>query len=87
MTGRAGPREPCPICGGQLYAGLATIPFVLGSTVAVIRQVPAKICDACGESFLDAPATDTVSALLEKSLASDAEVSIMTYPASAPVAA
>lgn len=87
MTGHAGIPKPCPLCGGQLALGLATIPFVLGKTVAVIKQVPAEVCDACGEPFLHADASDTVTSLLDKALASSAEVSVMTYPTGAPVAA
>jgi YgiT-type zinc finger domain-containing protein len=70
-----------------LSAQLATIPFVLGKTIAVIKQVPAEVCESCGEPFLQAVATDAVSELLDKALASSAEVSVMTYPASTPAAA
>jgi YgiT-type zinc finger domain-containing protein len=87
MTGHAGAPKPCPLCGGRLSFERATIPFVLGKTVAVIKQVPAEVCDACGEPFLHAEATDVVSSLLEKALASSAEVSVMTYPADTPAAA
>ncbi|HEX2687432.1 MAG TPA: type II toxin-antitoxin system MqsA family antitoxin [Kofleriaceae bacterium] len=87
MTGRADARKPCPLCGGQLLVELATVPFVLGKNVAVIKQVPAEVCDTCGEPFLHGDATDVVTALLDKALASSAEVSVMTYPTGAPVAA
>jgi YgiT-type zinc finger domain-containing protein len=87
MTGHAGAPKPCPLCGGRLSFELATIPFVLGKTVAVIKQVPAEVCDACGEPFLHAEATDVVTSLLEKAFASSAEVSVMTYSAGTPVAA
>jgi YgiT-type zinc finger domain-containing protein len=84
MTGHAGVSKPCPLCGGQLSAQLATIPFVLGKTIAVIKQVPAEVCDSCGEPFLQAEATDAVTELLDNALASSAEVSVMTYSAGAP---
>lgn len=87
MTGHAGGSKPCPLCGGQLRAQLATIPFVLGNTIAVIKQVPAEVCEACGEPFLQAEATDAVTSLLDKALASNAEVSVMTFPTGTPVAA
>jgi len=87
MTGHPGAPKLCPLCGGQLSVELATIPFVLGQSVAVIKQVPAEVCDTCGEPFLLAEATDVVSALLGKALASSAEVSVMTYAAETPVAA
>jgi YgiT-type zinc finger domain-containing protein len=82
-----GARTSCPLCGGQLSVELATIPFVSGQSVVVIKQVPAEVCDTCGEPFLHAEATDVVSSLLEKALASSAEVSVMTYSAETPVAA
>jgi hypothetical protein len=47
-----------------LSAQLATIPFVLGKTIAVIKQVPAEVCDSRGEPFLQAEATDLVTSLL-----------------------
>lgn len=62
--GRTGVSRPCPFCGGQLSAQLATIPFVVGQTITVIEQVPAEICESCGEPFLDAEATDVVTSLL-----------------------
>jgi len=74
MTGQPGVPKPCPLCGGQLSLELATIPFVLGKSVAVIKQVPAEVCDTCGEPFLHADATATASLLLDKVLASNAEV-------------
>ncbi|HET7503465.1 MAG TPA: type II toxin-antitoxin system MqsA family antitoxin [Kofleriaceae bacterium] len=87
MTGSADAPKVCPLCGGQLALDHATIPFVLGGTVAVIKQVPAEVCDACGEPFLHSDATDVVSALLDKALASSADVSVITYPRDAPAAA
>ena len=64
MAGCVSASRPCPLCGGQLSAQLATIPFVLGKTIAVIEQVPAEVCDSCGEPFLLAEATDLVTSLL-----------------------
>jgi YgiT-type zinc finger domain-containing protein len=71
--------KPCPLCGGELAPSVATIPFVLGATVAVIKGVPAEVCSACGEAFLDSTATDDVSALLRAARGAGAEVLMMTY--------
>jgi YgiT-type zinc finger domain-containing protein len=65
-----GRSQAVPLCGGRLSSELATIPFVLGKNVAVIKQVPAEVCDTCGEPFLYAEATDVVSSLLDRALAS-----------------
>lgn len=65
MTGVAGASKPCPLCGGQLMVQLATIPFVVGKTITAIKDVPAEVCEGCGEPFLHAEATDSVTSLLD----------------------
>ena len=87
MSVRENPDKTCPLCGGTLVEGLATIPFVIGRHVAVIKDVPAEICDTCGEPFLHADATDTVTALLTQAQAMGAEVTVLTYASPADAAA
>jgi len=43
---------------------IATIPFVLGQAVVLVKHVPAEVCQSCGEPFLHAEATDVVVSLL-----------------------
>jgi YgiT-type zinc finger domain-containing protein len=81
------PNNPCPLCGGSLHDDLATIPFVLGKHVTVIKDVPAEVCDTCGEPFLHATATDAVTALLNRARAMGAEVTVLTYANPADAAA
>jgi YgiT-type zinc finger domain-containing protein len=71
--------KPCPLCGGTLVRGPATIPFVVGSMVAVIKGVPAEVCNTCSEPFLDGAATDDVAALLRIARSGGAEVMVMVY--------
>jgi len=87
MKGHENPGRPCPLCGGELYFGTATIPFVLGKNVAVIKDVPAEVCESCGEPFLHAEATDSVSELLAKARSSGAEVTVMSYGSASSAAA
>lgn len=56
--------RPCPFCGGRLLVQIATIPFVLGQAIALVKHVPAEVCETCGEPFLHAEATDVVVSLL-----------------------
>lgn len=42
----------CPMCRGHLQHSTTTFTSDLGFGVAVVRQVPAKVCDQCGESWL-----------------------------------
>lgn len=52
----------CPICGGSRVPGRVTFSADLSGGVVVVRQVPATVCDQCGEEWLD----DAVAADLEK---------------------
>lgn len=54
----------CLIChSAQTVTGVASIDFERDEFRAVIHQVPAQVCPACGESYLD---EDVAVALLQK---------------------
>jgi YgiT-type zinc finger domain-containing protein len=71
----------CTSCNqGTLAPGATTATFETEGTTVVIRNVPAEICDACGEGSFDA---DTSERLLELAAAaaewSGAPVQICDY--------
>jgi len=39
----------CPVCRGMIASGKTTFTSDLGFGVIVVRQVPAQVCDQCGE--------------------------------------
>jgi len=51
----------CPLCGGQKQAGTTTFTVDLKFGVVVVRDVPALICEQCGDEWID----DAVAAKLE----------------------
>ncbi len=71
--------ERCYFCGGKLVSGLATIPFVVGSSVVVIKGVPAEVCGQCGEALMSSEVAAIVDHLLKQVRRSGFEVSIVTY--------
>lgn len=71
--------EKCYFCGGRLTPDLATIPFVVGKAVVVVKQVPAYICAQCGEAIMDSKVAQPVDELLKRARQSGFEVSIITY--------
>ena len=79
MTSAPDADRPCPLCGGTLVRGPGTIPFVVGSMVAVIKGVPSEVCNTCSEPLLDGAATDNVAALLSSARSGGAEVMVMVY--------
>jgi YgiT-type zinc finger domain-containing protein len=61
----------CTECGGEVVAGKTTLTFErLGITVEV-QAVPARVCQQCGEEFVDGPVAIQVSNLADR-LALDA---------------
>lgn len=55
----------CPTCGtGALRPGATTFAADVDGTLVVVRDVPASVCDVCGEAYID----DGVSVKLETSI-------------------
>ena len=74
-------KKICPLCGGQLHQGLATIPFILDSIVAVVKDVPAEICEECGEPYMKSDAVDKIEELLQELKDMAVEISVVCYKA------
>jgi YgiT-type zinc finger domain-containing protein len=57
----------CLVCRkAQLLDGLTSIHFERGEFKAVINAIPAQVCPACGEAYLDAGVTDHVLSQAEE---------------------
>lgn len=55
----------CPLCdAGELQPGKTIFAADVDGTVVVVRDVPADICDACGEEFI----SDETAGDLERSI-------------------
>lgn len=42
----------CAICGGNMRTGETMVSVDTGDGVVVVRNVPAHVCDQCGEDWL-----------------------------------
>ncbi|MBI1319789.1 MAG: YgiT-type zinc finger protein [Candidatus Hydrogenedens sp.] len=51
----------CPLCGGVKSAGNTTFTADMNASVVVVREVPALVCEQCGEAWIQ----DAVAAKLE----------------------
>ncbi len=77
----------CPVCGGSISAGTATIPYVLGQDVViVVKNVPAEICDDCHEAFTAGTVTDQITSVLAQLKTLHSEVSVVSFSEYAAVA-
>jgi YgiT-type zinc finger domain-containing protein len=78
MTGEQ-ENDRCYFCGGKLASGLATLPFVVDSSVIVIKDVPAEVCTQCREAVLTSEVAEVVDRLLKQVERTGFEVSIIRY--------
>ena len=72
----------CAICHtGRTHPGEATVTLQRGNSVIMIKEVPAHICEDCGEYYLDEPEAQKVYALAEDAAHRNAELEILHYAA------
>lgn len=46
----------CVVCkNGETSDGTATVTLERGGTTVVIKSVPARVCEVCGEEYIDEP--------------------------------
>jgi YgiT-type zinc finger domain-containing protein len=44
----------CPLCKGKMVTGKTNLPYELdGEKIIVVRNVPALVCDQCGDAFVE----------------------------------
>lgn len=72
----------CVICeSGETYPGTATVTLQRQKTVVVIKDVPAQVCQDCGDYYLDGPVARRVYLQVEDAVKRQAEVEIIRYAA------
>lgn len=72
----------CVICKhSATEAGFVTVSLNRGSTVIVVREVPALICANCGEYYLSEGVSQKLLEKASAAVASGAEVEILRYAA------
>ena len=72
----------CTICKtGEYEPGKVTVKLERGHSIVIIKEVPAQVCDNCGEYNLDEMVTKTVMEKAEQALANNAEVEVLRYAA------
>jgi len=72
----------CVLCkNGETRPGTVTVTLERGKTVVVVRDVPAEVCENCGEYYLDSSVAQEVYQRAEAAVARNAEVEILHYAA------
>ncbi len=72
----------CVLCKhGETRPGTTTVPLQRGASTIIVKDVPAEICDNCGEYYLAEEVTAEVLRRAEIAVANGAEVEIIRYAA------
>ena len=72
----------CVICKqGQTNQGFTTVTLERGQTTVVIKDVPAAICENCGEYYLREDVTEKVQNMAEQAFQHGVEIEVLRYAA------
>ena len=72
----------CVLCRqGETHAGQVTVTLQRGETIVIIKQVPADVCENCGEYYLSKEVTSLVLKKGEEAVRKGAEVEILRFAA------
>jgi YgiT-type zinc finger domain-containing protein len=70
----------CPICKyGETRSGEASITLERDGAVLVVRNVPAEICDNCGEAYHSADVTEALLRQAEVAVGAGVEVDVRRF--------
>ncbi|HCW90192.1 MAG TPA: hypothetical protein DHU56_09110 [Marinobacter sp.] len=72
----------CAICKtGETHPGTTTITMTRGEATIVIKNVPAEVCDNCGEYYLDEAISAKVLSMAEEAIKQNHEVEVIQFAA------
>jgi YgiT-type zinc finger domain-containing protein len=72
----------CPICKhGNTHKGVASITLERGDTTVMFKQVPAEVCENCGEAYHDAKVTRSLLQQADMAASKGVEIDVRRYAA------
>ncbi len=72
----------CVICKlGETIEGVTTVTLERGQATIIIKDVPAAICENCGEYYLSEEVTEKVQNLAEQAFQHGVEIEVLRYAA------
>jgi YgiT-type zinc finger domain-containing protein len=75
----------CVICkNGETAPGTTSILLERENVTLVIKNIPAEVCQNCGEGYLDEETTDRLLQMAEDAIKSGVQVDIRQYKAAQP---
>jgi len=70
----------CVICrSGETRPGTTTVTLERGGTTLVFRKTPARVCENCGEAYVDAQTTGQLLEAAEAALRAGVQVDVREF--------
>ena len=70
------------ICkNGETNLGTTTVTMTRGDATIVVKNVPAEICDNCGEYYLDDAISAKILSMAEEAIKQNQEVEVIQFAA------
>lgn len=70
-------KSKCPLCGGQKKPGKTIYSVDLGFGIVVVRNVPATLCDQCGEEWISPEVASQLERLVEEARRKKLQVEVV----------
>ena len=58
--------DTCDLCGGELSTGTTSLEIWHGEELIVLKDIPADVCQQCGETYLSAHVSEKIDQFLEE---------------------
>ena len=72
----------CVICKhGNTGGGTVTVTLARGESTIIFKEVPAEVCDNCGEYYLSDSITEKLLSRADEAVKNGAEVEILRFAA------
>lgn len=72
----------CLICKqGEVKPGTTTLTVERGNMTLVLKGIPARVCDSCGEAYFDEPTTQRIEQLVDQLQHAGVKVAVQDYVA------
>ena len=72
----------CPICKcGQTKPGFTSVTLERGGMTLLVKQVPAEICENCGEEYIDESASGQLLQNAEDAVRAGVQVELRQFAA------
>ena len=59
-------RDKCDLCEGELSPGTTSLEIWYHDELIVLRDIPADVCQQCGEAYLSAEVSEKIDRFLEE---------------------